>query len=211
MPQSESTLRTVPSSGILCQERRRAQKSRDVRARSPENQKKRSLESVGPEHKGGQELRRKGKTVRTRVRRFEVSDLDQILALAERYASWDTIPTRADVEGFHSTSSEFFFVAEADKKIVGFVYGSESNPPAEVLDKWKSRKVASIEMLAVEEDFRRRGIATSLLTVLFRVFKQKGIDLVTLSVPATEIGAMRLYGRMGFEPRAYFLWKRLAT
>ena len=209
MPESESTLRTVPSNEILSQERR-AQKSRDVRARSPENQEKRPLESVGPESKGARDTR-KGKTVSTRVRKFGVGDLDHILALAERYASWDTMPTRADIEGFHSTSSEFFFVAEADKRIVGFVYGSESSPPAEVLDKWKSSKVASIEMLAVEEDFRRRGIAMSLLTVLFRVFKQKGIDLVTLSVPATEIGAMRLYGKMGFEPRAYFLWKRLAT
>ena len=40
-------------------------------------------------------------------------------------------------------------------------------------------------------------------------FKQKGTDLVTLSVPAVEIGAMKLYGKMGFKPRAQFLWKRL--
>ncbi len=71
--------------------------------------------------------------------------------------------------------------------------------------------MASIETLAVEQDYRRQGIATSLLTVLFEAFKEKGIDLVTLSVPVVEIAAMRLYGKMGFEPRAQFLWKRLAT
>ncbi|OLB68908.1 hypothetical protein AUI06_09865 [archaeon 13_2_20CM_2_52_21] len=43
----------------------------------------------------------------------------------------------------------------------------------------------------------------------FEPFKQKGTDLVALSVPAVEIGAMKLYGKMGFEPRAQFLWKRL--
>jgi ribosomal protein S18 acetylase RimI-like enzyme len=151
------------------------------------------------------------KTVKPRIRKFEDSDTDSVLALAERYASWDATPTRADVEGFHSSSPEFFLVAEADQKILGFVYGRESNPPAEVLDKWRSRKVASIETLAVEQDYRRQGIAMSLLTALFEAFKGKGIDLVTLSVPVVEIAAMRLYGKMGFELRAQFLWKRLAT
>jgi len=102
-------------------------------------------------------------------------------------------------------------VAEADKKVIGFVYGRESNPPAEVLDKWKSRKVASIETLAVDDNYRRRGIATSLLATLFEAFRQKKIDLVTLSVPVVEIGAIKLYGKMGFEPRAHFLWKRLSA
>jgi ribosomal protein S18 acetylase RimI-like enzyme len=150
------------------------------------------------------------KGVKTRVRKFEVGDLDRVLELAERYSSWDTTPTKADIEGFHSTSPEFFFVAEVNKKIVGFVYGIESGPPAEVLDKWKSRKVASIETLAVDEDYRRRGIATSLLTALFETFIRNEIDLVTLSVPAAEVAAMKLYGKMGFETRAQFLWKRLA-
>src|SRR5881397_1778402 len=38
----------------------------------------------------------------------------------------------------------------------------------------------------------------------FEPFKQKGTDLVALSVPAVEIGAMKLYGKMGFEPRPSF-------
>jgi len=152
----------------------------------------------------------RGKAVKTRVRKFEINDLDQVVAIAERYASWDVTATKADIEGFHSAGPEFFFVAEAENKILGFVYGRESSPPAEALNKWKSRKVASIETLAVDEDYRRQGIATSLLTALFEEFKQKEIDLVTLSVPAVEVAAMKLYGKLGFEPRAQFLWKRLS-
>jgi len=153
----------------------------------------------------------RGKAVKTRVRKFEINDLDQVVAIAERYASWDVTATKADIEGFHSAGPEFFFVAEAENKILGFVYGRESSPPAEALNKWKSRKVASIETLAVDEDYRRQGIATSLLTALFEEFKQKEIDLVTLSVPAVEVAAMKLYGKLGFEPRAQFLWKRLSA
>ncbi len=153
----------------------------------------------------------RGKAVKTRVRRFKINDLDQVVAIAERYASWDVTATKADIEGFHSAGPEFFFVAEAENKILGFVYGRESSPPAEALNKWKSRKVASIETLAVDEDYRRQGIATSLLTALFEEFKQKEIDLVTLSVPAVEVAAMKLYAKLGFEPRAQFLWKRLSA
>jgi len=153
----------------------------------------------------------RGKAVKTRVRKFKINDLDQVVAIAERYASWDVTATKADIEGFHSAGPEFFFVAEAENKILGFVYGRESSPPAEALNKWKSGKVASIETLAVDEDYRRQGIATSLLTALFEEFKQKEIDLVTLSVPAVEVAAMKLYGKLGFEPRAQFLWKRLSA
>jgi len=101
-----------------------------------------------------------------RVRKFEVVDVERVLALAQRYASWDATPTKADVEGFHSANPEFLFVAESDGRVVGFVYGTESRPPAEVLDKWKSRKVASIETLTIDEDYRRQGIAASLVITL---------------------------------------------
>lgn len=153
----------------------------------------------------------KRKAVRARVRQFEAGDIEQVLALAQRYASWDATPTKVDIEGFHTASPEFFFVAEADKKIVGVVYGIESKPSAETLDRWKSRKVGSIETLAVDEEYRRQGIATSLLRILFEAFERNGIDLVTLSVPAVEIAAMKLYGKLGFEPRGHFLWKRLVA
>lgn len=118
-------------------------------------------------------------------------------------------PTRVDIEGFHCVNPEFFLVAEADNKIVGFAYGTVSSPPSEVLEKWRSARVGSVETLAVDEAFRRQGIAKLLLTSLFEKFKEKGIDLVTLSVHAVETAAMKLYEKMGFEPRAYFLWKRL--
>jgi len=47
------------------------------------------------------------------------------------------------------------------------------------------------------------------LTALLEEFKQKEIDLLILSVPAVEVAAMKLYGKLGFEPRGQFLWKRL--
>ena len=63
------------------------------------------------------------------VRKFEAKDLEQVLSLAQKYTSWDITPTREDIEGFRNANPEFFFVAEFNKRIVGFTYGRESNPP----------------------------------------------------------------------------------
>ena len=144
------------------------------------------------------------------IRRYEEKDRVAVLQLSQKYASWDSTPTEADIQGFHSSEPDFFLVAELNRRIVGFVYGRESkNVPNEVLRRWKATRVGSVEVLAVEEQYRRRGIATLLMDRLFVVFKGRGIDTVTLTTPADEIGAKELYDKLGFETRGYFLKKRL--
>jgi len=48
-----------------------------------------------------------------------------------------------------------------------------------------------------------------LLNRLFEVFRERGIDTVTLSVPADESGAKELYDKLGFETRGFFMKKTL--
>ena len=144
------------------------------------------------------------------IRRYEEKDRVAVLQLSQKYASWDSTPTEADIQGFHSSEPDFFLVAELNRRIVGFVYGRESkNVPDEVLRRWKATRVGSVEVLAVEEQYRRRGIATLLLDRLFVVFKGRGIDTVTLAAPGDEIGAKEMYDKLGFETRGYFMKKKL--
>ncbi len=144
------------------------------------------------------------------IRRYEKTDEFAVLQLSQKYASWDSIPTGADIQGFYSSEPDFFLVAELDRRIVGFVYGRESkNVPDEVLRRWRATKVGSVEVLAVDEQYRRRGIARSLLNRLLVVFRERGIDTVTLSVPADESGAKELYDKLGFKTRGYFMKKTL--
>ena len=144
------------------------------------------------------------------IRRYEKNDEIAVLQLSQKYASWDSTPTQADIQGFHSSEPDFFLVGELNQKIIGFIYGRESkNIPDEVLRKWKATRVGSVEVLAVEEKYRRRGIGTQLLKSLFQTFTEKGIDTVTLSTPAEEIAAKRLYDKLGFETRGYFMKKKL--
>jgi len=148
--------------------------------------------------------------VRTAIRRYKKNDETAVLELSQKYASWDSTPTEADIQGFHSSEPDFFLVAELNQKIIGFVYGRESKQvPDEVLRKWKATRVGSVEVLAVDEKYRRRGIGTQLLKRLFQAFTERAIDTVTLSTPAEEIAAKRLYDKLGFETRGYFMKKKL--
>ncbi len=101
--------------------------------------------------------------MRTAIRRYKKNDETAVLELSQKYASWDSTPTEADIQGFHSSEPDFFLVAELNQKIIGFVYGRESKQvPDEVLRKWKATRVGSVEVLAVDEKYRRRGIGTQL-------------------------------------------------
>ncbi len=144
-----------------------------------------------------------------RIRKYEPRDCDSVVALAEKYASWDTTPTSVDIQGFWSREPDLFLVAEEEGRVVGFAFGLESNLPDEVLRKRKATRAGSIEVLAVDRDRRRKGIATALLSRLFDAFRSRGIDYVSLAVPAEEVAARKLYEKLGFEERVYFLAKRL--
>jgi ribosomal protein S18 acetylase RimI-like enzyme len=144
------------------------------------------------------------------ISRYEKSDEAAVLQLSQKYASWDSTPTEADIQGFYSSEPDFFLVAELNRRVVGFVYGRESrNVSDEVLREWKAPKVGSVEALAVEERYRRKGIATLLLNRLFEAFGERRIDTVTLTVPAEERGAKELYDKLGFETRGYFMKKKV--
>ena len=110
------------------------------------------------------------------VRLYEKNDGDAVLQLSQKYASWDSTPTEADIQGFHTSEPDFFLVAELNRRIVGFVYGRESkNVPDEVLGRWRATKVGSVEVLAVDEQYRRKGIATLLLNRLFAGFRERAL------------------------------------
>src|SRR3989449_8996488 len=121
--------------------------------------------------------------VRPAIRRYEETDGVAVLQLSQKYASWDSTPTEADIQGFYCSEPDFFLVAELNRRIVGLVYGRESkNVPDEVLRRWRATRVGSVEVLAVEEQYRRRGLATLVLSRLFVGFRERGVDPVTLSV-----------------------------
>lgn len=144
------------------------------------------------------------------VRKYESQDSKDVVAMAQKYASWDATPTEADVAGFWSSEPDLFLVAELEGRVVGFVFGRESRDmPMEVLTKRHATKAGYIETLAVTQEHRRKGIGTLLLNSLFERLRRRGVDYVSLHVPAEETGAIRLYEKLGFKTRGYHLNRKL--
>ena len=50
------------------------------------------------------------------IRRYRKNDEVEVLQLSQKYASWDSTPTEADIQGFHSSEPDFFLVAELNQK-----------------------------------------------------------------------------------------------
>jgi len=55
--------------------------------------------------------------------------------------------------------------------------------------------------IAVDPEHRRQGIATTLLERLFELTAGRGRRGYTLEVRVSNVGAVALYGRLGFKPR----------
>jgi ribosomal-protein-alanine N-acetyltransferase len=76
-----------------------------------------------------------------------------------------------------------------DDTLVGYAFVSR------YVDAWHVMNVA------VADAFRRRGIASALLGRLFEVTESDSRRGYTLEVRVSNVGAIQLYERLGFEPR----------
>lgn len=131
---------------------------------------------------------------------FRKEDLDRVLEIAVKYATFDSTTRESDLK----TAARFprgFWVAEDKGEVVGFAFGHLRDVPEEVLEKWKARKVGSVELMAVVPERRRQGIGRALLDRLLQEFKRARADVVLLDCPAEAVEAGKLYAKMGFEVR----------
>ncbi len=81
-----------------------------------------------------------------------------------------------------------YLVALDDEKLVGYsgcIIGYDE---------------ADITNIAIDDEYRRMGIATELLKQLFILLSQKNITSVFLEVRQSNIVAQSLYNSIGFEP-----------
>ncbi len=146
-----------------------------------------------------------------KVRKCSSRDLQVVSGLAERYTSFNTTPTLADIEGMYGRNSEYFFVAEEeDGRVVGFVTGYERKGiPEEVLRSWNANRVGYVDLMAVDPSYRKMGVGRALMNAILDEFRRNHIDIVNLDVPAEQEAAIRLYKKLGFTVRAYNMRRRL--
>src|SRR5579885_3467101 len=85
---------------------------------------------------------------------------------------------RQDLKGWLENEKAFVFVAETDNKIAGYTIGWVHTMP------WvfKSRVMAYVNDIWVEEEYRSKGVGGMLMDEVRKYCKEKNIDTIDLSV-----------------------------
>ena len=117
-------------------------------------------------------------------RKAIVSDAAEISAVMWRYV--DMPWTKAQVKEEIENPDALFFTAVADGKVVGFLSGVCAADECEISD------------VAVEQMYRRQGIATSLFELLLSNAKTRGARTAFLLVRDDNIPAIKLYRSLAF-------------
>lgn len=126
------------------------------------------------------------------IRQMTVADLNSAMALKD-LAGWNQ--TLDDIKRLIEYEPDGCFIAEIDGKPVGTVsttsYGND---------------LAWIGMMLVHPDYRRRGIARSLMETSLDYLRQRGVACIKLD--ATPLG-QPLYEQLGFQAEWEFQrWER---
>lgn len=103
-----------------------------------------------------------------------------------------------DVARSRSRDSGVRLVAVDERRVVGFVTSSWLFVQPALWHGFRVRDL-SINALAVDEPFRRRGIGCRLLTALLERGGARGAQGYLLMVQAENSGAITLYESLGFE------------
>jgi ribosomal-protein-alanine N-acetyltransferase len=118
------------------------------------------------------------------IRKFMDEDFPQIVRLEYEAFGQQNAPLYVQM---YRTCADGFFVADIDGVAAGYVV-------ATFADDGEGR----ILSIAVDDRFRRKGIAKALLKSAFDFYRRNGVMSVRLEVRTGNVAARELYQRLGF-------------
>lgn len=120
------------------------------------------------------------------IRRMEIKDADRVYEI-ENASFFEPWTKKNLIKELTHNSLLKHYVYELDGEIVGFYIASK------VLD------LVEIFTIAVDEDYRKRGIGEELLYHLIEKSKASGAREIWLEVSVKNLKAIGLYEKFGFE------------
>lgn len=122
------------------------------------------------------------------IRKVKMSDLDQVVKIEAQAFQMSAEQTRQDMIGRIGNYPDTFLVAEVDGQVVGHVFGPAA-PDRYIKDElyFKNRlndpqdRYQTILSLAVAKDYRKRGIATALLSRMAELARKGKREAITLT------------------------------
>ncbi len=128
---------------------------------------------------------------------------------------------RIERESFSQPWSEKGFLDSMNQKNTCYLTALQDGRVAGYCGMLQVMEEADITNVAVDASFRGRGIGFAMLQELMRIGKEHGVEAFTLEVRQSNLTAISLYGRLGFEncgirknfyekptEHAVIMWKR---
>lgn len=131
---------------------------------------------------------------RPKIRRFDPSiDLNSVVKLNRVFLP-ENYPSYFFVENYRRCP-EGFLVAEVEGRVVGYIMCRVETAFTED----ETIKMGHVLSVAVDKDYRRRGIGTQLmLQAEENLRRDRGIDLMYLEVRVSNEPAISLYKKLGY-------------
>jgi len=129
------------------------------------------------------------------IRRFEPADLDRVMEINRI-----CLPENYSPSFFMSIFEEFpetFVVAEEAGEVVGYAMCRVEHRFGFGLPGGGKR--GHLISIAVLPDFRRKGVASTLMGEVMKALVGYGCGDLFLEVRASNVGAVRLYRKLGFK------------
>jgi len=121
-----------------------------------------------------------------KIRNFSLSDLDQILEIEKKVFPKDAY-SKSFFEWLYWKYPDGFLVVKNDEKILGYIIGHPEDGSALLIS------------MAIDPNFRRKGIGRKLLNTLLDHFQKKKIKEIILHVRTKNKPAINFYEKMGFK------------
>ena len=128
-----------------------------------------------------------------RIRPMEPEDIDSVLAIDRKISGVRRAVTYTDlITGDLGGVLDLSFVAEVDGQVAGFILARRAYVGEPVTE------VGLIQILGVDPDYWRQGIASKLVNALLDTCQSKRLNAVRIMVNQRDSQLQRFFAHMGF-------------
>ncbi|RAO74491.1 GNAT family N-acetyltransferase [Dyella jiangningensis] len=128
-------------------------------------------------------------TAAVRVRRAELSDLDDLVALEESSFATDRLSREQYRRHLDSETAQVLVASANHRRFLGTA----------VVFFRKGSKVARLYSIATHAEARGKGVGSALLEASEQLAKRRGCKVLRLEVRTDNAVAIRLYERLGYD------------
>jgi ribosomal-protein-alanine N-acetyltransferase len=121
-----------------------------------------------------------------KVRQFVADDMKRLREIEK--ASIKFLTPLSSLLYFYDIPPEGFLIAEINGKVIGYVVGNMRNDFE-----------GHILAIAVDPDYKKRGVGTKLMEAIINVLKDKGAARVRVELKLYNTDAKKFYSSLGFK------------